>query len=291
MSHQLMREITPLTQNDCFMLFSRVKKEFNFPIHCHEEFELNLILNAAGAQRVVGDHLETIGSLELVLVGPNLPHAWFTHECRSGEIREVTIQFHKDLLDERLLRRNQLHFIQKMFENAQRGILFAPDTAARLRDRILSLEQKMGFDSVLELFSILHDLSASRNLRVLSDASFTNEQQTYSSRRIEKVFEYLNAHYAHQITLAEVAKIANMPEASFSRFIKKRTGNTFIDSLNEIRLGHASRMLIDTTHSIAEVAYKCGFNNISNFNRIFKKRKNYTPKAFRQSFSGTRVFI
>jgi AraC-like DNA-binding protein len=286
-----MREITPLTQNDCFMLFSRVKQEFNFPIHHHEEFELNLILGAAGAQRVVGDHLETIGNLELVLVGSNLPHAWFTHECRSGEIHEVTIQFHKDLFDERLLRRNQLHFIQKMFENAQRGILFSPETAERLRDRILSLEQKLGFDSVLELFSILHDLSASRNMRMLSDASFTNEQLNYNSRRIEKVFEYMNTHYGRPITLAEVAKLANMPEASFSRFIKKRTGSTFIDSLNEIRLGHASRMLIDTTHSIAEVAYKCGFNNISNFNRIFKKRKNYTPKAFRQSFSGTRVFI
>ncbi|MGI4870909.1 MAG: helix-turn-helix domain-containing protein [Janthinobacterium lividum] len=291
MSHQLMREITPLTQNDCFMLFSRVKQEFNFPIHHHEEFELNLILGAAGAQRVVGDHIEVIGNVELVLVGPNLPHAWFTHECRSGEIREITIQFHRDLLDERFLRRNQLHFIQKMFENAQRGILFSAETAERLQGRLLGLEQKLGFDSVLELFSILHDLSASRNMRMLSDASFTNEQLNYNSRRIEKVFEYLNAHYGRQITLAEVAKIANMPEASFSRFIKKRTGSTFIDSLNEIRLGHASRMLIDTTHSVAEVAYKCGFNNISNFNRIFKKRKNYTPTLFRQSFSGTRVFI
>ena len=82
-----------------------------------------------------------------------------------------------------------------------------------------------------------------------------------------------------------------MPEVSFSRFIKKRIGSTFIDSLNEIRLGHATRMLIDTTHNVAEVAYKCGFNNISNFNRIFKKKKSCTPKEFRQSFSGTRIFI
>jgi AraC-like DNA-binding protein len=289
--HNLMREITPLTQHDCFMLFSRVKKEFNFPIHFHEEFELNLIINAPGAKRIVGDHMEVIEDVELVLIGPNLNHAWVTHQCESPEIREVTIQFHKDLLDERLLRRNQLNFIQKMFENAHRGILFSRETAERLKPRLLALGQKNGFDSVLELFSILHDLSASRNMRVLSDASFNNEQFNYSSRRIEKVFEYMNLNYSRQITLAEVAKIANMPEASFSRFIKKRTGSTFIDSLNEIRLGHASRMLIDTTHSIAEVAYKCGFNNISNFNRVFKKRKNHTPKAFRQSFSGTRVFI
>ncbi|MBG8553440.1 helix-turn-helix domain-containing protein [Hymenobacter guriensis] len=291
MAHQMMREITPLTQNDCFMIFSRVKQEFNFPLHYHEEFELNLIVNAAGAKRIVGDHIEVVEDLELVLVGPNLSHAWFTHQCQSQEIREVTIQFHKDLLDERFLRRSQLNFIQKMFENAQRGILFSREATERIRDRLLSLERKTGFDSVLELLSILHDLSASRNMRILSDSSFTNDRLHYNSRRIEKVFEYMNAHYSRPVTLAEVAKVANMPEVSFSRFIKKRTGTTFIDSLNEIRLGHASRMLIDTTHSVAEVAYKCGFNNISNFNRIFKKRKNCTPKEFRQSFSGTRLFI
>ena len=226
-----------------------------------------------------------------MLVGPNLSHAWFTHQCQSTEILEVTIQFHKDLLEDRFLRRNQLSFIRKMFENAQRGILFSRETAERLRGRLLSLDQKTGFDSVLELLSILHDLSTSRNLRVLSDPTFNNEQFNYNSRRIEKVFEYLNANYSRPIALAEVAKIANMPEVSFSRFIKKRIGSTFIDSLNEIRLGHATRMLIDTTHNVAEVAYKCGFNNISNFNRIFKKKKSCTPKEFRQSFSGTRIFI
>ena len=291
MPQNLMREITPLTQSDCFTLFSRSKKEFNFPLHYHEEFELNLIINAPGAKRIVGDHIETIEDLELVLVGPNLSHAWFTHQCQSTEILEVTIQFHKDLLEDRFLRRNQLSFIRKMFENAQRGILFSRETAERLRSRILSLDQKTGFDSVLELLSILHDLSTSRNLRALSDPTFNNEQFNYNSRRIEKVFEYLNANYSRPIALAEVAKIANMPEVSFSRFIKKRIGSTFIDSLNEIRLGYATRMLIDTTHNVAEVAYKCGFNNISNFNRIFKKKKSCTPKEFRQSFSGTRIFI
>ena len=291
MTQNLMREITPLTQSDCFTLFSRSKKEFNFPLHYHEDFELNLIINAPGAKRIVGDHIEAIEDLELVLVGPNLSHAWFTHQCQSTEILEVTIQFHKDLLEDRFLRRNQLSFIRKMFENAQRGILFSRETAERLRGRLLSLDQKTGFDSVLELLSILHDLSTSRNLRVLSDPTFNNEQFNYNSRRIEKVFEYLNANYSRPIALAEVAKIANMPEVSFSRFIKKRIGSTFIDSLNEIRLGHATRMLIDTTHNVAEVAYKCGFNNISNFNRIFKKKKSCTPKEFRQSFSGTRIFI
>lgn len=288
----IIREITPLTQSDCFTIFSRVKKEFSFPLHYHEELELNLILNAKGARRIVGDHIDTIDDMELVLVGPNLYHAWFTHQCRSEEIREITIQWHKDLFDDKLLRRNQLSFIRSMLERSQKGVLFSKDTVRAVTPRILSLNQKNGFDSVLELMSILHDLSISRNTRTLSDASFTNEHFSYNSRRIEKAFEYMNTNYDKSITLGEVARLVSMTEVSFSRFIKKRTGNTFIDSLNEIRLGHASRMLIDTTHSIAEVSYNCGFNNISNFNRIFKKKKACTPKEFRENFtSGTRVFI
>ena len=291
MKQDIMREITPLTQSDCFTLFSRVKKKFDFPLHYHEEYELNLILNASGAKRIVGDNIEVIEDIELVLVGPNLYHAWFTHKCQSEQIMELTIQFHKDLFEDRLLRRNQLSFIKTMFDKAQRGILFSPETIERLRPRLLQLEQKNGFDSVLELLSILHDLSTSRNMRTLSDSSSDNEQLNYNSRRIEKVFEYMNTNYSRPITLTEVAKVANMPEASFSRFIKKRIGSTFIDSLNEIRLGHATRMLIDTTYNVAEVAYKCGFNNISNFNRTFKKRKGCTPKEFRGNFSGNRIFI
>jgi AraC-like DNA-binding protein len=286
-----MREITPLTPGDCFTIFSRVKQKFDFPLHYHEEYELNLIINAKGAKRVVGGHIEVIDDLELVLVGPNVYHAWFTHQCQSKSITEVTIQFHKDLFDDKFLRRNQLSFVKNMIERSQRGILFSPETIAALKDRISSLNKKSGFDSVLELLSILHDLSISRNMKTLSDSSFSNEQFHYNSRRIEKVFEYMNSHYNMQITLAEVAKIANMPEASFSRFIKKRTGKTFIDSLNEIRLGHASRMLIDTTNTVAEIAYKCGFNNISNFNRIFKRKKFCIPKDFRETYTGNRIFI
>ena len=286
-----MREITPLTPSDCFTIFSRVKQKFDFPLHYHEEYELNLILNAKGAKRVVGGHIEVIDEVELVLVGPNLYHAWFTHQCQSGDITEVTIQFHKDLFDEKFLKRNQLSFIKNMLERSQRGILFSQDAILALKDRLLALDKKTGFDSVLELLSILHDLSISRNMRTLSDLSFTNEKLNYNSRRIEKVFEYMNDNYNKQVTLAEVSRIANMPEASFSRFIKKRTGKTFIDSLNEIRLGHASRMLIDTTNTIAEIAYKCGFNNISNFNRIFKRKKFCIPKEFRETYTGNRVFI
>ncbi|MEO6549556.1 MAG: AraC family transcriptional regulator [Ferruginibacter sp.] len=292
MNKNIVREITPLTQNDCFTIFSRVKEEFNFPLHYHEEFELNLIINAPGAKRIVGDHIGQIEELELVLIGPNLSHAWFTHQCTSGDIKEVTIQWHKDLLDEKFLRRNQLSFIRKMFDLSLKGILFSKETVQNIYPRIVSLDKESGFDSVMALIDILHDLSISRNMRTLSETGFNSDfQLNFNSRRIEKAFEYMNKNYDKPVTLGDIARLVNMTEVSFSRFIKKRTGITFIDSLNEIRLGHASRILIDTTNSIAEVSYSCGFNNISNFNRLFKKKKGCTPKEFRENFSGTRKFI
>lgn len=292
MQKNILREITPLTSSDCFTIFTRNKSSFDFPLHSHEELELNFIMNAKGAKRVIGDHIGEIDDLELVLVGSNLPHVWQTHKCQSKEIKEITIQFHKDLFDEKFLRRNQLSFIRNLLERSAKGIQFSKQTIELITPRLTILTQKQGFDSVLELFSILHDLSISRNMHTLSDATFSNVVFSYNSRRIEKTIEYMNLNFQKTITLTEVSKLANMTDVSFSRFFKARTGITFMDSLLEMRLGHASRLLIDTTQSVAEVAYNCGFNNISNFNRLFKKKKGCTPKEFRENYSyGSRIFI
>jgi len=292
MYKNIVREIIPLTTSDCFTIFTRIKSEFDFPLHSHEELELNLILNAQGAKRTIGNHIGEIDDMELVLVGSNLPHFWQTHKCKSKEIKEVTLQFHKDLFDEKFLRRNQLGFIRNLLERSAKGILFSKQTIKEIMPRLNALNQKQGFDSVLELLSILHDLSISRNMHVLSDSAFNNTEFSYNSRRIEKAIEYMNLNFQKPITLTEVAKLTNMADVSFSRFFKARTGITFMDSLLELRLGNASRLLIDTTQSIAEVAYNCGFNNISNFNRLFKKKKNCTPREFRENYSyGNRVFI
>ncbi|MEO8820194.1 MAG: AraC family transcriptional regulator [Ginsengibacter sp.] len=293
MNTNLLREITPLTQGDCFMVFSRIKSEFDFPLHYHEEIELNFIENAPGAQRVIGDHVEEIGDTELVLVGSNLQHGWFTHKCQTRNIKEITIQFHRDLFDEKFLQRNQLNFIKTLFQRSGRGVLFSRETTLTIMPRIKQLMQKQGFDSVLELMSILHDLSTSRNFRTLSDPSFNKEIISYNSRRIDKIMDHVNKNFGQNVSLSDAAKIAGMTEVSLSRFFKLRTGKTFIDTLNDVRLGHASRMLIETTHSVNEIAYKCGFNNMSNFNRIFKKKKDSTPKEFRNSYAsvGVRTFV
>lgn len=291
MFKNIIREITPLAQDDAFNIISRKKEIFDFPIHSHEELELNLILNGEGAQRFIGDHVETIGDMELVLIGPNLPHGWFNHECRSHSIKEVTIQFQKDLFPEGFLRKNQLRHIKTLFECSRRGVLFSQECIEEMAPRLIALDKKNGFDSILEFLSILNALSTHPDNRMLSDGSFTRETYTYNSRRLEKVFTYMNSHFKSEITLTEVSRIANMPESSFSRFIKTRTGQTFTESLTEIRLGHVSRMLIASTHSVSEIAYHCGFNNMSNFNRVFREKKGCTPSEFRRSYHGHCVFV
>ena len=290
--NNIIKEITPLTHKDCFSIFSREKKSFDFPVHFHEEFELNLIINGTGAKRIVGDHEEEISDIELVLVGPNLSHGWQTHHCKSDSVTEVTIQWHKNLFEDRFLKKNQMNLLREMLERSARGILFSEDTAVALSAQLMALNDLKGFTGVMELINILHELSIAENSRTLSKVALDNNQiLNPNSRRIDKAFEYMNANYQKQITLKELAQLISMTDVSFSRFISKRTGNTFVDTLNEIRLAHATRMLIETNMPIADISANCGFNNISNFNRIFKKKKFCTPKEFRENFCGTSVFI
>jgi AraC-like DNA-binding protein len=289
----IFREITPLSAEDCFVIINRTKSEFTYPVHVHPEYELNFIENACGALRVVGDSMEDIDDLELCLIGnENLEHAWMNHHCTSGEIHEITIQFHKDLFLESLLNKRQFHSINIMFENAKKGVVFSKEVIKKVKNRLNSLStNENGFDSVIELLNILYELSVDENSRILCTSTFTNQDESSDSRRIQKVINYLHANYQKEIRLIDVANYVNMSEVSFSRFMKKRTGKNYIEYLNDLRLGIASRYLIDTTKTIAEISYECGFNNLSNFNRIFKKRKGSTPKEFRENYAKMRVLI
>jgi YesN/AraC family two-component response regulator len=290
MNQKIVREITPLTESDFFTLFSRKKDKFDFPLHFHEEYELNLILNAKGARRIVGDHIDTIDDSELVFVGANLYHGWFTHECKSRIIQEVTIQFNNEILNAQFLSKNQSNYLKKLFEDSKKGILFPLETVSAIKDMILILKDSQGFNSVLNFMQIFHQLSLSP-YKTLCNEGFQETSPNANSRRIKEIFDYMNKNFRNDISLNDISHLVNMHEVSLSRFIKKRTGKNFIDCLNEIRIGQVCRLIIDTTQSISEIAYTCGFNNISYFNRVFKKKKGCTPKEFRENFSGIRVYV
>lgn len=276
-----------MAPEDSFLVFERVKKYFDFPIHFHPEYELNFIFGGKGVRRVVGDSLEEIEDIELVMVGPNLEHGWETHHCTNDKVYEVTLQFHGDLFDEKMLSKRIFKPIKDLFIRSNHGIVFSERVAVELKPRIMALSKIDSIDYFLELISILHDLANSRNQRLLS--TFTSNNSKFeNSSQIEKVYEFIQENFHEKISLNEISELVNMSPVSFNRFIKKRTGKTFIEYLNDARISYATRWLIETDLSIAQIGFKCGFNNIANFNRVFKKVKHSTPSEYRQEFEGIR---
>ncbi len=290
MSKNIHREITQLSNSDSFLVYYRVKDDFSFPLHFHPEYELNFIYKGNGVRRVIGDHIEEINDYELVLVGPNLPHCWELHHCKNKEIHEITIHIHQDLLDEKLLSRRVFKSIKDMLNRSLHGILFSEKTIKEVMPRLFELPKTTGIDYFLEFVSILHDLSISRNQKLLS-TSFSSYNDFENSDKIKKVHEFVQDNFHRKISLDEISELINMTPVSFNRFIKRRTGKTFIAYVNNIRIGYATRLLLETDLSVGEIAYKCGFNNLANFNRMFKKIKNNTPTEFRFEFNGIKKVL
>jgi len=289
----ILHEITPLSDKDCFYIVERNKSEFTFPLHNHSAYELNYVENAKGVQRIVGDSVEIIGDYDLVLItGRELEHTWQNHACKSTDINEITIQFSSDFFLRSFIEKNQFRSIKEMIEKAQKGISFPTSTILKIRPLLKSLShEKQGFYAVITFLTILYELSVCDEKRTLSSSSFACIEQSHDSRRIKKVDDYLNRHFNEEVRLSVLAELINMSEVSFSRFFKLRTGKSLTDYLINIRLGHVTRFLADSTQTIAEICYNCGFNNLSNFNRIFKKNKGCTPKEFRENYKRKKIII
>ena len=289
---EILTEITPLSDKDCFYFVDRYKERFTFPIHRHDDYELNFVSDAPGAMRVVGDNAEPIGELDLVLVGHNIEHGWQQHECKSKHIHEITLQFSKNLFGDIFLSKNQMRPICELLEKSANGIVFPKNTIMGVFHLLEELSNTPNdFHRVLRLMEILYRLATCAPYRMLSSSSFAHSPQRTDSRRILKVREYIGEHYRTEIRLNDLAELVGMTATSFSRFFKLRTGRHVSEYIIDIRLGHATRMLVDSTNSIAEICYECGFNNVSYFNRIFKSRKNCTPKEFRELYKRNHILV
>lgn len=284
--HSIHREITPLKKNDCFLVFNRKRNAFTFPIHFHPEFEINYIKNAKGGRRFVGDHIDLIEEKELVMVSPNLYHGWENFNNDTNEqLHEITIQFPKDLFSENMLDKNILKPIKDLLENSNQGILFSQETITEIEPLLFEISNNNSFEGFLLFQKLLYKLSLSSNKKLLTNISFQQKNDFHNSKKIEIIYKFITENYKEKIKLNDMAEMVNMTVISFGRLIKQRTGKPFIDFVNEIRIGYATRDLIETTKSVAEICYDSGFNNLSNFNRIFKKRQGTTPSEFRNKFS------
>jgi len=268
MDSYVLHEITPLMETDALYIADRHKGEFSYPVHNHDVYELNFVENAAGVRRIVGDSTEVIGDYDLVLItNPTLEHDLFFGKTPFESIRQ-------------------------MMKEAQKGLVFPMSAIMKVYSKLSGLSQITDrFSALMEFLNILHILSKSKGARTLATTSYAKVDVEDDSRRILSVKKYISDNYMYELRLKTLADLANMSESAFCRFFKLHTGRRLSDYIIDIRLGHATRMLIDTTDTIAEISFKCGYNNMSNFNRIFKRKKGCSPTEFRNNHHKIKVIV
>lgn len=276
--NDIQQEIVPITGDDLFIILNHPNANFDYPIHCHPEYEINVVMKTSGT-RVVGDSEEYFGDLDIVMTGPYVPHVWKSEYVTN---HVITIQFSRDLLNYQMISKRLFAPMRQMLMDSMQGLQFYGADAERIKDEIMELTRMQGFQTATKFLNILNSLAHASRRKLVSNMYESEILISQSkSRRISKACKYIEENISRKISLSEVAKLVNMSDSAFSHFFKKKTGISFITYLNNMRVAKACDLLASTSLSASEICYDCGFNNKSNFIRIFTKRKNMTPIEYR----------
>lgn len=280
----ILKEITPLGKNDLFIANYWPDNQMDFPLHFHEDYELCLTLNVRG-KRILGNLVEDFTEKDLVITTPNVLHCYKRDDAfLNVRCEVVVIQFPKELPSWGIFDTDQLRNIRNLLCQPAPGLKFSEETAEAVRERLLRLPRTGGFEAVQLFFGILHELACADRTQVELIGVQSSDSTLPHSRRINKIVQFVEKNYHHKISLEDVGELVGMSASSVSRFFKQRTRHNFWDYLNGFRIDRAAQMMIETEHTISEISYACGFNNISNFNRVFRERIGTTPSDYRNKF-------
>lgn len=280
--NDIQQEIVPITSDDLFIILNYPDAKFDYPIHCHPEYEINVVMKTEGT-RVVGDSEESFADLDIVMTGPYVPHVWKSDLVTN---HVITIQFSKELLNFQMINKRLFMPIRQMLVDSMQGLQFYGEEADRIKDEIIELTKMQGFGTATKFLEILNSLAHASRRKLVTNMYESEILISQSkSRRISKVCRYIEENLSKKISLTDVALLVNMSESAFSHFFKKKTGISFITYVNNLRVAKACDLLASTSLSASEICYDCGFNNKSNFIRIFTKRKNMTPIEYRNYIS------
>lgn len=260
--------------------------QFDAPRHFHPEYEIMMVLKSRGS-RFVGDNISDYQEGDLVLLGPNLPHYW--HKGASAiygddPVQAIVIQFGAELFHPELLNKIEFTAIRELFERASYGIRFYENTLKEVEEKIKSLPDIHGFQRIIGFYDIVNLLAGSRDYQLLSSPGYNSDKDKEDNDRIDKVYRYILNHYQTEVHLEEAASIIHMNKSAFCHFFKKRTRKNFSTFVNEMRIGYASKLLIDSTLTISEICFACGYKNLSNFNRRFREINKLSPMEYRRNF-------
>jgi AraC-like DNA-binding protein len=264
---------------------------FNTPWHFHPELELVLIVQSTG-KRFVGDHISDFAPGDLVLLGPSLPH-WYRNDAPyyehhpSLKAESIVVQFTKGFLGDAFFGLPETSGIRKVLDKSAMGIEILGNTRDKITQMMQDIRGLTGMERLLQLLGILHAIANTDDYQILSNQGATGVN-IKDSERINKIFEYIMCNFTNPIYLHEIASIVNMCPSTFCRYFRNRTRKNFTFFLNEIRIGHACKMLIEEDLSITEICFMSGYDNVAYFNRQFKAIKQKTPKEFKQEYHNRR---
>lgn len=261
---------------------------FTYPWHFHNQFELTYVIESYGT-RCVGDSMEPFSAGDLVLVGSNLPHFWKSDEAfhlgnPDLKVRAIVIQFHSDFFVNAVNNYTEFHHIKKLLNLSSQGIQFQKPTVKAVEKMLYRMLDITGFDRIILMLQILDLLARSTSYNILGSEVYHPKVNEFSNDRLAKVINYLNYHYREKISLQMVAELAGFHPSAFCRFFKEKTGKSLSDFINDMRIGYACKLLIEGHLSVSQICFECGFNNLSNFNRTFKRLAKFTPSEYQVEF-------
>ena len=270
-----------------FVLFRETGKYFPCPWHFHPEYEIVLVLRSTG-RRMVGDHIGYFDEGDLVVMGSGIPHVWINdQQFVSGEAGyeadALVIHFSDCFLGDKFLNIPEMENFKNVLRLSSRGISYYGETRAKINVIMKEMLNMSGLKRLSALFDIFDLLANSTEYEILASPGYTQKIELKASDRFGKVTEYIIQNFDKEISLPEVASIANMSVTTFCNFFKVHFRVTFVEYLNTVRIGYACKLLADEEHNIVEIAFRSGFKNLGNFNKQFKRFKNMTPSEYRKT--------
>jgi AraC-like DNA-binding protein len=253
--------------------------------HFHPEVEILLVIQGRGT-RFVGDSAEAFAPGDLVMIGPNVSHEWCSDKSTDNDVAEaIYILFNTEIMGNDFWNLPESKIILKIIQQSGRGIKLTGKTRDEVEHIMRSIKTSYGFSRIILLMSILEMIAFNGEYQYLASPVVENTINERDTERLNKVYKYVIDNIQHEINLAKAASIANLSTAAFCRYFRKRTNKTFIQFLNEIRIGQACRLLVNENQSIADICYSCGYNNNSYFIRQFKTITGFTPLGYRKKFA------
>lgn len=273
-----LEDLTIKKGRSAFWAITLQQPRFGFFWHYHPEYELTWIVRGRG-WRMVGDNQSPFEAGDWVLLGPGLPHTWVSDSSEEG-VEAVVVQFSSELI-QRFTDLEGFETVKNLLSQSVRGLHFSSNQEESLKTTMRQLPKTLGADRLLMLVQLLHRLSQ-QSRTPLASPHYQTLTGSLNQSRINQVCQYIQEHAANPISLIEVASLISLTPSAFCKFFKRITGKTFSDYVNDVRIAHIRYQLKSTDLTIAEIAYANGFDSLTYFNRVFRKKTALTPRAYRE---------